>query len=189
MREHRAGLFHSLDGYGILFQRVVEPTSRAREGGQVATATKTKPKIDGMLITADGRWRCTGCGRVTDTTPVCAGAHDDGSPRCGKAVCANCAPRCVRCTAPLCADDFARSKRGALCVQCLPPAEGRQAYTFRMRNQAAGRNAAPGSNDASRAHRTTGEAHESVDAAMRRADEIERQIEEMKKRMRRPPGP
>jgi hypothetical protein len=153
----------------------------------VASATKTKTKTEGMLITAEGRWRCTSCGRVTDTTPVCAGAHDDGSPRCGKALCANCTGRCVRCNAPLCADDLARAKTGALCVQCLPPAEGRQAYTFRMQTQGPGRAGAP--QQTTHAHKASADANKSVDAAMRHADEIERQIEEMKKRMRRPPGP
>ncbi len=153
--------------------------------------TRTNGKIEGMLITAEGRWRCVSCGRITDTTPVCAGAHDDGSPRCGKAVCANCTGRCVRCKAPLCAADLARSQEGALCVQCLPPAEGRQAYAFRQQTRTSTRGADPGDplRDASRAQRATADAHESMDAAMRRADEIERQIEELKKRTRRPPGP
>lgn len=156
-----------------------------------ATNIKTKSKVEGMVITAEGRWRCIACGRVSETTPVCSGAHDDGSPRCGKAVCASCAGRCVRCKAPLCAEDLARSTQGALCVQCLPPAEGRQAYnSFRMQSRAGrGTTSANPTRDAHRANRAADEANQSVDAAMRRADEIERQIEEMKKRMRRPPGP
>ncbi|HVA89836.1 MAG TPA: hypothetical protein VNL71_08325 [Chloroflexota bacterium] len=153
--------------------------------------TKTNGKIEGMLITAEGRWRCISCGRITDATPVCAGAHEDGSPSCGKAVCAACAGRCVRCKAPLCAADLARSQEGALCVRCVPPVEGRQAYVFRQQARASARGAESGSplRDASRAQKTTADAHESMDAAMRRADEIERQIEELKKRTRRSPGP
>lgn len=146
-------------------------------------ATTTNDKTQGVTITVDGRWRCLSCARITDTTPVCAGAHDDGSPRCSKAVCERCASRCVRCQALLCADCYARSKEGALCVQCPPPVEGRQAYTARQRSRAA--HDAAWRADADRTARTAAEAQQSVDDAMRRAEEIERQIDEMKARMRR----
>lgn len=145
--------------------------------------TTTDKKIQGVVITVDGRWRCLNCARVTDTTPVCAGAHDDGSPRCSKAVCERCAPRCIRCKALLCPDCYARSKEGALCVQCPPPAGGRQAYLARQRARATG--GAEWSGDADRAYKAAADAQQSVDDAMRRAEEIDRQINEMKARMRR----
>lgn len=146
-----------------------------------------------MVITAEGQWRCNTCARVTSTTQVCSGAHDDGSPRCGKAVCARCADRCIRCKALLCPECFAASKEGMLCVQCPPPAGGRQAYVNRQQARAAFRTdpASPGYDwrpDSDRAYRAAAEAQQSVDEATRRAEEIERSINEMKIRMRKPPG-
>ncbi len=148
-------------------------------------ASALKTKIPGMLITSEGRWRCNTCGRVTETTPVCAGAHDDGSPSCGKAVCATCASHCIRCKAPLCADDFARSKEGALCVQCAPPAGGREAYVFRQQARAAHAKSGagtPGFEESNRAYRAASDAQRSMDDANRRLEEIERSIKEMEKR-------
>jgi hypothetical protein len=164
------------------------------EDSSVAIAAKeTSGKTLGRLITTAGQWRCNTCARVTLTTPVCAGAHDDGSPRCGKAVCTRCSDRCIRCKAPLCADCFARSKEGMLCVQCPPPAEGRQAYLNRQKARDALKRDAPGvaadwRADSDRAYRAAAEAQQSVDDAMRRAEEIERTINEMKARMRKTQG-
>jgi hypothetical protein len=153
-------------------------------------AAATKPKIPGLLITSDGHWRCNNCHRSTMTTPVCSGAHDDGSPSCGKAVCSHCADRCIRCKALLCPDCFARSKEGSLCVQCPPPADGRAAYMSRQRARAeypAGTvsNASDWRGESDRAYRAAAEAQQSVDDAMRRAEDIERSLNEMKARMRK----
>ena len=153
-------------------------------------AGAAKPKTAGVTLTTDGLWRCNNCSRATATTPVCGGAHDDGLPRCGKAVCAHCADRCVRCRAYLCPDCFQRSKQGSLCVHCPPPPEGRQAHVERQRARAAYTatsvpDARDWRGDADRAHQTAADARESFDDALRKADEIERQIEEMKTRLRK----
>jgi hypothetical protein len=156
-------------------------------------AVKAKEKKPGVLITVDGRWRCSTCRRVTDTTPICAGAHEDGSPSCGRAVCGVDADRCIRCKAPLCPDCYGRSKEGMLCVQCPPPPGGRQAYINRQRARTAYTSAQQSSSydwrgDSERADRATAEAQQSVDEAMLRAAEIERQIAEMKERLKRSPN-
>ncbi len=149
-----------------------------------------KPKIAGVTITTDGLWRCNNCSRAPATTPVCAGAHDDGLPRCGKALCAHCADRCIRCRAYLCPDCFQRSKEGSLCAHCPPPPDGRLAYMERQRARSA--NATPSSADgrdwkadADRAYQSAADAQHSFDDAVRKADEIERQLEEMKARLRK----
>jgi|GEM_PF-1401789 len=149
-----------------------------------------KVKIPGMTITTAGEWRCNNCARATLTTPVCSGVHDDGSPNCGKAVCTQCADRCVRCNAYLCPDCFKRSQDGWLCVQCPAPAEGREAYLSRQRARAAMREPVTANrdnwrSDTDRAHRASAEAQQSVDDAMKRAAEIERSLNEMKARMRK----
>ena len=152
-------------------------------------AGAAKPKIAGVTITTDGLWRCNNCNRATATTPVCTGAHDDGAPCCGRALCAHCADRCVRCHSYLCPDCFQRSKDGSLCVQCPPPPDGRMAYAIRQRTRAAAPASQPSERDwrtdADRASKASAEAQESFDDALRRADEIERQIDEMKARMRK----
>jgi hypothetical protein len=144
-------------------------------------------KHSGVVLTIDGTWRCLDCGHVTPVTPICAGAHADGSPRCSRPVCERCAPRCVRCQAPLCPECYARSKEGALCVQCPPPVGGREAYQVRRQAQAASSRAWQSESES--AFKSAQEAQRSVDEAMRRADEIERQINEMKERMRRSGAP
>ena len=165
-----------------------------RGGRGVATATKET--ATGVVLTVDGMWRCDTCARTTTTTPVCSGAHDDGSPRCSRAVCERDAARCIRCKAPLCPDCAARSKEGSLCVQCPPPAGGRQAYMARQHARAATAAAGlpTGDNtdwrtDSDRAYRAAASAQQSVDDAMRRAEDIERQINEMKARMRKTQAP
>src|SRR5260370_14502946 len=100
-------------------------------------AAEAKPKIPGMVITTDGHWRCNNCHRSVVTTPVCAGAHDDGSPSCGKALCGHCADRCIRCRAYVCPDCFKRSKEGALCVQLPAPADGCMAYMTQQKARTA----------------------------------------------------
>lgn len=136
-----------------------------------------------MVLTVEGDWRCLNCGHSSRTTPICAGAHPDGSPCCSKAVCERCAVRCLRCKTPLCPDCYARSKEGALCVQCPLPEGGRDAYNFRRQTQASAANTWRAQSDD--AFKASTEAQQSVDEAMRRADDIERQINEMKERMRR----
>ncbi|MDB5057444.1 MAG: hypothetical protein JWO59_916 [Chloroflexi bacterium] len=153
-------------------------------------AAATKTKTPGVLITTDGQWRCNNCSRLTVNTPVCAGAHDDGSPSCGKAVCSHCADRCIRCRALLCPDCSKRSKVGSLCVQCPTPAGGREAYLQRQRARAAtaanpSTSGVDWRSDSDRAYKAAAEAQQSVDDAMRRADEIERSLNEMKARMRK----
>ncbi|HWE63113.1 MAG TPA: hypothetical protein VHB98_15475 [Chloroflexota bacterium] len=72
-------------------------------------------------------------------------------------------------------------------MQCPPPAGGRQAYVARQQARAAA--GAGGAYDyradSDRAYQAAADAQQSVDDAMRRAEEIERQINEMKARMRR----
>lgn len=153
-------------------------------------AGAAKQKTAGVTITTDGLWRCNNCQRATATTPVCGGAHDDGLPRCGKALCARCADRCIRCRTYLCPDCFQRSKEGSLCLHCPPPPDGRQAYMDRQRARAASASATSPDGrdwlaDADRAYQSAADAQQSFDDALRKADEIERQIEEMKARMRK----
>jgi hypothetical protein len=153
-------------------------------------AGAAKPKTAGVTITTDGLWRCETCSRATTTTPVCGGAHDDGLPSCGKAVCAHCADRCTRCRSYLCPDCFHRSKQGSLCVHCPPPPDGRQAYVDRQRAQAAYSATTSADErdwrvDSTKAHKASAAAQESFDDALRKADEIERQIEDMKARLRK----
>jgi hypothetical protein len=153
-------------------------------------ATAAKPKIPGVMITITGQWRCNNCQRSTTTTPVCAGAHDDGSPSCGKAVCASCADRCVRCHAYLCPDCYRRSKEGGLCVQCPVPAGGRAAYVQRQRARAGYTATAPSNghdwrSEADETLKAAADAQQSVDDAMKRAAEIERSLNEMKAQMRK----
>lgn len=159
-------------------------------------ATTVKERKPFVVITVDGQWRCENCGTVTDATPVCAGAHDDGSPRCGRAICERCAGHCLRCKAPLCPDDLARSMEGMLCVQCAPPPGGRAAYVARQQaraaSAAAGTGEGPGYDwrtDSDRAYQAAADAQQSVDEANRRVEEIERQIAEMKARMGRRNAP
>ncbi len=149
-----------------------------------------KPKIGGVTITTEGLWRCNNCSRSTSTTLVCGGAHDDGLPNCGKAVCSHCADRCVRCRSHLCPDCYERSKQGSLCVHCPAPADGRQAYVDRQRTSGAHPPGTPTDGrawqeDSDRAHKAAADAQQSFDDALRKADEIERQIEEMKTRLRK----
>jgi hypothetical protein len=150
-------------------------------------AAAAKPRIPGVTLTTEGHWRCNNCARATVKTPVCAGAHDDGGPSCGKAVCAHCADRCIRCRAYLCPDCFQRSTTGSLCVACPPPADGREAHLSRQRARAgAGAAGEPDWRaDSDRAYHAAAEAQRSVDEAMRRADDIERQLKEMKARARK----
>jgi hypothetical protein len=80
-----------------------------------------------------------------------------------------------------------------LCVQCPPPAGGRQAYVNRQQARAAFKTdpSSPGydwRSESDRAYRAAADAQQSVDEAMRRADEIDRSINEMKARMRKTPG-
>lgn len=161
-------------------------------------ATLTKQGTAGVVITTEGQWRCNTCRRVTLTSAICAGAHLDGSPRCGVAVCERCAPRCIRCNAPLCASCYAQSTDGMLCVQCPPPAGGRAAYTARQQARSAADSAKPNAGfntgtdwqaESERAYRAAAEAQRSVDDAARRVEEIDRQIAEMKARMRRSQNP
>lgn len=161
-------------------------------------ATTAKQGTAGVVITTDGQWRCNTCERVTGTTSICSGAHLDGSPRCGVAICEHCAPRCVHCKSPLCASCHAQSKEGMLCVQCPPPAGGRMAYMARQRARTAPGAGIPNGGfgtgadwqaESDRAYRAAAEAQQSVDDAARRVEEIDRQIAEMKARMRRGKNP
>jgi hypothetical protein len=80
-----------------------------------------------------------------------------------------------------------------LCVQCPPPPGGRQAYINRQRARTAYTSAQQSNSydwrsDSERADQATAEAQQSVDEAMLRAAEIERQIAEMKERLKRSPN-